>query len=108
MEVSSSIISSHVLLQHFSSITPVLSSHRATVFTLLAASGLAPIFHVISSGSPCDLIRIPWETLMVTCSSYAIGTVTYLFRFPERYWPAQFDIIVSLIHVYCGKKMVQD
>ncbi|PWY93122.1 HlyIII-domain-containing protein [Aspergillus sclerotioniger CBS 115572] len=69
------------------------SPQRATVFLLLAASGLAPIFHVAWSEGKCGLLRIPLHSLTVTCSSYAIGTVAYVTRFPERYWPARFDLV---------------
>ncbi|QRD86233.1 hemolysin-III related-domain-containing protein [Aspergillus flavus] len=67
---------------------------RATVFLLLAASDLAPIFHVGWNEGKCGLFRIPLDSLTVTCSSYAIGTLAYVTRFPERYWPGRFDLIV--------------
>ena len=68
---------------------------RAAVFFLLATSGLAPIFHVIWAEASYGLIRIPLDSLTVTCSSYAVGTAVYVTRFPERFWPARFDLIVS-------------
>jgi adiponectin receptor len=68
---------------------------RAAVFFLLATSGLAPIFHVAWAEGSSGLIRIPLGSLTVTCSSYAIGTAVYVTRFPEKFWPARFDLIVS-------------
>ncbi|KAA8649468.1 uncharacterized protein ATNIH1004_002139 [Aspergillus tanneri] len=45
---------------------------RALVFFLLAASGLAPIFHV---------------------AVFEVGTTAYVSRFPERFWPRRFDLL---------------
>ncbi|KAF7181249.1 hypothetical protein CNMCM7691_000467 [Aspergillus felis] len=66
---------------------------RAAVFFLLATSGLAPVFHVVWTEASSGLIRIPLDSLTVTCSSYAVGTAVYVTRFPERFWPARFDLI---------------
>ncbi|OJJ96373.1 hypothetical protein ASPACDRAFT_34852 [Aspergillus aculeatus ATCC 16872] len=68
---------------------------RATVFILLAASGFAPIFRVVfwAGEEPCGWSRIPGESLIVTCSSYALGTIVYITRFPEAYWPSRFDLV---------------
>ncbi|KAI9039418.1 hemolysin-III family protein [Aspergillus affinis] len=66
---------------------------RAAVFLLLAASGLAPICHVSLLEGVAGLNKFPLETLSVTCTSYAVGTIVYISRFPERVWPLKFDLL---------------
>ncbi|KAB8072368.1 hemolysin-III related-domain-containing protein [Aspergillus leporis] len=73
---------------------------RATLFILLATSGLAPIIHVAWAEGPPGPMRIPLDILTVTCSSYAIGTAAYVTRFPERYWPERFDLIGASHQVF--------
>ncbi|THC92439.1 hypothetical protein EYZ11_008081 [Aspergillus tanneri] len=65
----------------------------ALVFFLLAASGLAPIFHVAVFEGTAGLEKFPLKSLSVTCSSYAVGTTAYVSRFPERFWPRRFDLL---------------
>ena len=49
-----------------------LTLPRATVFILLAASGLAPILHVSCAEGSAGLLRIPLNSLVLACTSYAV------------------------------------
>ncbi|KAA8642799.1 hemolysin-III family protein [Aspergillus tanneri] len=72
----------------------VHSGHlRATVFTLLATSGVAPILHVAAFEGAYGLKRFPLESLSVTLTSYAVGTAVYVSRFPEKFWSHRFDLL---------------
>ena len=68
---------------------------RATVFILLAASGLAPIFHVSCAECSAGLLRIPLNSLVLACTSYAVGTAAYVTRCPKKYWAERFDPFAS-------------
>lgn len=69
---------------------------RAAVFILLAASGLGPICHVFFRDGVTALERFSLESLCVTCMSYAVGTIVYVSRFPEKFWPQKFDLFVRV------------
>lgn len=71
-----------------------LTSYRATVFFVLAASGLAPILHVAFAEGSAGFLRIPVGNIVLTCTSYAVGTTIYVIRFPEKYWMDRFDLFV--------------
>ncbi|PLB52249.1 HlyIII-domain-containing protein [Aspergillus steynii IBT 23096] len=73
---------------------------RAAVFILLAASGLAPLCHVSLLEGVAGLEKFPLETLCVTCISYAVGTMVYVSRFPEKFWPQRFDLLGASHQVF--------
>ncbi|KAL3482072.1 hemolysin-III related-domain-containing protein [Aspergillus californicus] len=77
----------------FLSLSPEFNLHPVTVFTLLATGGLAPLFHLVwLDGLHALYLRVPLDCLAVTCTSYAVGAMAYVTRFPEKYWVGRFDI----------------
>ena len=78
-----------------------LTLPRATVFILLAASGLAPILHVSCAEGSAGRLRIPLNSLVLACTSYAVGTAAYVTRCPKKYWAERFEPFVSCFFGLC-------
>ena len=49
-----------------------LTLPRAAVFILLATRGFAPVFHVSCAEGSAGLLRIPLNSLVLACTSYAV------------------------------------
>lgn len=62
----------------------------------LASSGILPMIHVAVRDGPELLARFPLSNLSATCGCYALGTVFYVLRVPEKQIPKIFDVWVSL------------
>lgn len=69
---------------------------RSVVFMSLAFSGVAPIAHVAITQGSEGLEKLAWANIAITCVSYAVGMVIYIYRVPERIWLGRFDIWVCI------------
>jgi predicted membrane channel-forming protein YqfA (hemolysin III family) len=61
----------------------------------LASSGILPMIHVAVREGPEVLARFPLSNLSTTCGCYALGTVFYVLRVPEKQIPKIFDVWVG-------------
>lgn len=65
------------------------------MLTALGLSGFAPIVHMAMTEGVKGLSHFPLVHIAVVCLCYVLGTVFYVTRIPERYWPGTFDLWVS-------------
>lgn len=65
---------------------------RAFLFLSMGVSGLIPAIHAVTINwhEPMCPITLAHEAIMAGC--YAIGTMFYVVRFPERWKPGVFDL----------------
>ena len=73
----------------------LISFARALVFMSLAFSGVIPMAHVAVIGGYAGLEGYPLANLALTCGSYLVGTMAYVYRVPEPYCPGVFDLWVG-------------
>ncbi|KAF8400600.1 hypothetical protein HHK36_013899 [Tetracentron sinense] len=72
--------------------TAAFRSSRALLFFSMGFSGIVPAVHalVLNWGEPRCLKTLAYESAMAV--SYAIGTIFYVSRIPERWKPGWFDL----------------
>ena len=80
-----------------------MSMYITTVgmFISLGLVGVIPFIHyVLSEEGGWDMV-FPLQWLVLMAAIYIVGALIYGARIPERFWPGNFDIMVSLNHK-CG------
>lgn len=66
---------------------------RLSIFGSLALSTLGCVIHgLIAHGWACQSHRFPMSAIAITLLFNSVGSVVYVLRFPERWWPLRFDI----------------
>lgn len=65
------------------------------MLTALGVSGIVPIVHMAVTQGVEGLSHFPLIHIAVVCLCYVLGTMFYVTRIPERYWPGTFDLWVS-------------
>ncbi|EKX31893.1 hypothetical protein GUITHDRAFT_121917 [Guillardia theta CCMP2712] len=69
---------------------------RVLVYSGNALFAVVPCGHLLLRylhGEPCWTPGLVYISAMI--GIYALGSVIYYYRFPERYWPGKFDIVFS-------------
>lgn len=66
----------------------------------LGLSGFAPIVHMAVAEGIQGLTHFPLVHIIVVCLCYVVGTLFYVTRIPEKYWPGTFDLWVSFLSFF--------